>query len=359
MDNTNASHRRRRKKNKTSRNKANSKRLISLWICGIASAVVALALIAAVYALRPYDSTAKWIYIPESASAVQLRDSLISTLGGDVGARVYNLWRIQGGDADIAHGAYLINRGDRSIMIARRLATGRQTPVTAEWSDARTLDAMAVRLTKTLECSPEDLLDALERILPDSSYTKPQFPAALLPAKFEFYWSASPDDIVRKLLQYRNNFWSAERREKAEKLNLTPIEVTTLASIVEEETAKPDERGRVARLYLNRLAIGMPLRADPTVKFAVGNPALQRILKEHLRTPSPYNTYLNHGLPPGPIRIVNERTIDAVLDAPQHDYLYMCAKSDFSGYHDFAVNYADHLANARRYQAELDRRGIK
>lgn len=358
MNTKKASKKQPKKPGKKVRSKSSIRRKTLLWIGGLALAFIVLASIAAAYALRRYDGDGRWVYIPQSATDAQVRDSLQSALGDDTGSRVYNLWHLQGGNAANDHGAYLINKGDRSVFIARRLAKGRQTPVSAEWTDARTLETMATRLTSKLECSPEALLDAINRILPDSSFTRQQFPAAFLPAKFEFYWSASPDDIVRRLLHYRNRFWTPERRKKAAALNLTPVEVATLASIVEEETAKTDERGRVARLYLNRLAIDMPLQADPTVKYAVGDPTIKRILKSHLSTPSPYNTYLNHGLPPGPIRIVDERTIDAVLDAPQHDYLYMCARADFSGYHDFAVTYAEHQANAARYQAELDRRGI-
>jgi len=135
--------------------------------------------------------------------------------------------------------------------------------------------------------------------------------------------------------------------------------VAVIASIVEEETAKADERPKVARLYLNRLKANMPLQADPTVKFAIGDFTLKRITNAMTRTVSPYNTYVNPGLPPGPIRIPEKASLDAVLDAPDHNYIYMCAAEDFSGYHNFAVDYGTHMANARRYQAALNARGIK
>ena len=181
----------------------------------------------------------------------------------------------------------------------------------------------------------------------------------LFPDTYEVYWNSTPKGLLNKLNGYYTQFWTAERTSKANKLGLSPDEVQILASIVEEETAKVDEYGKVARLYLNRLERNMPLQADPTVKYAIGDFSIRRITHAMLKTVSPYNTYQNIGLPPGPIRIVTKRTVDAVLNAPQHDYLYMCAREDFSGYHNFTASYTRHLANARRYQMELNRRGIK
>lgn len=155
-----------------------------------------------------------------------------------------------------------------------------------------------------------------------------------------------------------DKFWNAGRKAKAGKLGLTPAEVVTLASIVDQETANDAEKPLVAGMYLNRLRTGMKLQADPTVKFALGNFSLRRILHEHLTVDSPYNTYRNAGLPPGPIAIPQVSSVEAVLDAAQHDYLYMCAKEDFSGTHNFAATYSEHLANAARYAAALNRRGI-
>ncbi len=164
---------------------------------------------------------------------------------------------------------------------------------------------------------------------------------------------------MEKLVGIRDNFWTKERLDKAAKLGLTPVEVATIASIVEEESNKKDERPMIARLYINRVKQGMKLQADPTVKFATGNFALRRITGKHLRTDSPYNTYKNVGLPPGPIRVPNAATLDAVLNAPEHNYIYMCAKEDFSGRHNFAADYATHRKNAKKYQAALNRRGIR
>ena len=217
---------------------------------------------------------------------------------------------------------------------------------------------LSERIASQLQCTPDEFMRACEEVLPDSGFSRQNFPAAFIPDSYEFYWSATPANVVRRLLDYRNRFWNKERRAKAKELNLTPAQVATVASIVEEETAKADEKPKVARLYLNRLKKGIKLQADPTVKFASGDFSLRRITGKYLAIESPYNTYKVNGLPPGPIRIPAGSTIDAVLNAPQHDYIYMCAKEDFSGYHNFASDYSTHMANARRYQAELNRRGI-
>lgn len=329
-----------------------------LW-AGVTIIIIAAGIKAASYILPRYEGTDAWVRIPAGATNTAVKDSLMSSLGEDAGEKVYSQWLMMGGDAAASHGAYRITSGELLIMAARRISKGRQTPVKAVWSDARSLDLMARKITAGLECSPEEFLKECDRLLPDSGFRKEEFMAAFLPNTYEVYWTVSPESLIGKLLDYRRTFWTAERREKARKMGLSEIETATLASIVEEESSKADERPKIARLYLNRLGKGMMLQADPTVKFAVGDPTLRRITGAQLKCRSPYNTYQNHGLPPGPIRIADERTIDAVLNAPAHDYIFMCAKEDFSGYHNFASDYATHQANARHYQAELDRRGIK
>lgn len=336
-----------------------SGRNVLLWSCVVLMIIGSAAYICGSYMLHRYRGAETWLYVPQGTTEYQLRDLLTSRLGADEGSRVYNIWKFREADPDKAHGAYLIKPGDRSLNIARRLRSGLQSPKRAMWHDARTLRQVAERVTADLECTPEQFLMACDSILPAEGFDKAEMPAAFLPDTYEFYWSVKPADLVRRLLGYRNDFWTPERVEKASDMGLTPVQVAIVASIVEEETAKNDERPLVARLYLNRLEKGMKLQADPTVKFAVGDASIRRITSRHLSTPSPYNTYLHAGLPPGPIRVVDRRTLDAVLNAPHHDNLYMCAKEDFSGYHNFAKDYATHQANARRYQAELNRRGIR
>lgn len=324
-----------------------------------ACAIIAIAGGLAIYALQSYHGEDAWVYIPKDATKESVRDSLRSSLGNGEGTRVWALWSLAGGSPATAHGAYLISSNTRSIDTARRLKQGAQTPVKVAFPSVRVLEQVANRVMSTLEASPEDFMAASDSILPAEGYTPEEFVAAYLPDTYEMYWTASGSQVVERLLNYRRQFWNDSRREKACRLGLTPMEVTTLASIVAEESAKSDEHPVIARLYLNRLKKGMLLQADPTVKFATGDPSLRRILNKHLSTPSPYNTYLHKGLPPGPIRVVAPAVIDAVLDAPDHSYLYMCAKEDFSGRHNFATDYATHMANARRYQAALNKRGIK
>ncbi|MCM1519795.1 MAG: endolytic transglycosylase MltG [Lachnoclostridium sp.] len=331
---------------------------LAILITAIALPVVVICFLF-LFALNSYSGEDTMLYIPASATQAQVKDSLKTRLGSSDGTRVYLLWRMSGGKPEVAHGAYNLEHGRSALSIARQLKNGRQTPVKVTFPAVRTMDNLAERVTRNLEITPEEFLEACRKVLPDSGFRAEQFPAAFLPDTYEFYWTSSGETVVKRLLEYRNRFWTADRIARARSLGLSKVDVATLASIVEEETAKRDERPLVARLYLNRLKKKMRLQADPTVKFATGDFTLRRIGAEHLAINSPYNTYKVNGLPPGPIRVPEALTLDAVLNAPEHPYIYMCAKADFSGYHDFEVDYQAHVANARRYQAELNRRGIK
>ena len=180
-----------------------------------------------------------------------------------------------------------------------------------------------------------------------------------IPDTYEVYWDISIDELLKRMQKESARFWNDERIAKASALGLTPNEVITLASIIEEETANNSEKPAIAGMYINRLKQNMPLQADPTIKFALKQFELKRIYHNMLTLESPYNTYLNTGLPPGPIRIPSIKGIDAVLNAESHNYLYMCAKEDFSGTHNFARTYNEHLVNAAKYRRALNMRGIK
>lgn len=332
------------------------------WIIILVIATAVIAIAGITIATARFDSDmAVRLNIPKGATAESVRDSMRSSMGNGFGNLVYKLWSITAGDLVKAHGSYLIKPGTSALAAAHRVGSGQQTPVRVTLNNMRTLDDLTKRLGAKIEATPADIKKALtEKLSADARFASPeQFSAAFLPDTYEFYWTDSPDHVVERLVDEHDAFWNKDRLAKADKLGLTPVEVATIASIVEEESNKKDEHSAIARLYMNRLNQGMKLQSDPTVKFAVGNFKLRRILGKHLKVDSPYNTYKNTGLPPGPIRIPQKSTIDAVLNAPEHNYIYMCAKEDFSGRHNFAVDYATHKRNAARYQAQLNKRGIR
>lgn len=305
-----------------------------------------------------YDGEAKWLYISRDATPESIAATLTDSLGA-TGSRAARIWRLEGADPARAHGAYLIEPGITPLHLYRKISRGMQTPVKLTFNNVRTMEQLADRVSGRLDMTAAEFLEACDSVLPQRGFTRAAYPAAFLPDSYEFYWTASPKKVVTALADTRDRFWNDTRRAKARALGLTPVEVATVASIAEEETNNAAERGTVARLYINRVQRKMPLQADPTVKFAAGDFNLRRITKSHLDTKSPYNTYLNTGLPPGPIRIADARTLDATLDSKPHNYLYMCAKEDFSGLHNFAADYATHQRNAARYHAALNKRGIK
>lgn len=258
-------------------------------------------------------------------------------------------------------GCYQFTPTDNLRTAVRRLKLGWQTPVRLVLPSVRTTDRLAQSLSKQLMLSEKEIADSLSSpaYVECLGHTPETLPALFIPNTYEVWWDISLSNLMQRLAKEYANFWTQERQAKAKAVGLTPTEVSTLASIVDEETASNAEKPIVAGLYLNRLRRGMLLQADPTVKFATGDPTLRRILRKHLATDSPYNTYLYPGLPPGPIRIPSMSALEAVLNPARHDYLYMCAKEDFSGTHNFATTLAQHNANARRYQQALDRRGIR
>lgn len=308
--------------------------------------------------LTGYGQEGKWVYIPKGSTESAVKDSIM-TIGEETGKATISSISVMGKISDVKPGAYRISAGDKPIRIARRMLYGHQTPVKVIFNNIRTMDQLAAKVSSQMSFSSDNFMQACDTILTKAGYRKEQFQAAFIPDSYEFYWTADAATVVNTLLSHHDKFWTDLRKSKAAQLGLTPSDVAIVASIVEEESAKKSEHGIIARLYINRLDRNMPLQADPTVKFAVGDFSLRRITQQHIQKRSPYNTYLNHGLPPGPIRIPEKTTLDEVLNCSKHDYIYMCAKEDFSGYHNFASDYNTHLANARRYQAELNKRGIK
>lgn len=257
-------------------------------------------------------------------------------------------------------GKYKISPGMSNFDIVKLLRAGRQTPVNLVITKIRTKQDMIRKISNNLEADS----NSLRALMSDQVYLR-QFGldtntvmCAFMPNSYEFYWNTTAEKVFLKMEKERMNFWTSERKEAARKLGLSINQVTILASIVEEESNKNDEKPLISSVYLNRFRKGMRLQADPTVKFALQDFGLRRIREAHLLFESPYNTYRNAGLPPGPICTPSIKTLEAVLNTPETDYIYFCARSDFSGYHAFAANYADHMKNARAYQAALNARGI-
>ena len=254
-------------------------------------------------------------------------------------------------------GAYRLEEGLTPLEVARRLTRRQQTPVSVTFNEVRLPEQMAGRLTRHLMVDSLSMLAAMRdpALQAELGVTDTTLLCLFLPDTYQVYWDVTPERLLRRMRSEYDRFWDASRRRKAEALGLTPTEVAILASIAEEETQDRTERGVVARLYWNRLQRGMLLQADPTVKYAVGDFTLRRVLNEHLAVESPYNTYLHAGLPPGPIRCPEKATMDALLNSRPHTYLYMCAKEDFSGLHNFAHTLAEHNQNAARYHRALNK----
>ena len=259
-------------------------------------------------------------------------------------------------------GRYAVEPDDNMLTLLRRLRNGQQTPVRLTLPSVRRMHRLAGYLSQRLMLDSAEVAEAFadEQFAARYGYSTATLPALFIPNTYEIFWNTSLDAFMQRMQRENAAFWNTKGRKAAAKeLGMSHEEVVTLASIVDEETANDGEKPRVAGVYLNRLRMHIPLQADPTVKFATGDDSLRRITGQHLRTQSPYNTYLNLGLPPGPIRIPSIAGIDAVLQAEQHQFLYFCAKEDFSGTHNFARSYPEHLANARRYQRALNQRGIR
>lgn len=258
-------------------------------------------------------------------------------------------------------GCYDVGSGQCAFNVIRRLRAGDQFPIRLTIPQTWTKEQLAARLSRQLMADSASLATLFNDPEALKAYeTRPEMLVSLfVPDTYEVYWTITPEALLKRMAKEYKAYWTAERKALAEQQGLTPDEVSVLASIVDKETTNVDEMPMVAGMYLNRLRTNMPLQADPTVKFALGNFALRRLYNSHLACDNPYNTYKYTGLPPGPICVPSPQAINAVLHPAQHNYLYMCAKEDFSSAHNFAATYAEHLANARRYQQALNQRNIK
>lgn len=257
-------------------------------------------------------------------------------------------------------GRYKIEPNWSNHQLISHLRNGKQATVKVILNNERLPEDVASKVAKVIEADSTEIIGILQdkAFLSEFGLTPETAMTAFIPNTYDFYWNSDAEDFFRRMIGENDKFWNKDNRlEKARSLSFSKEEVYTLASIVEKETNQNDEKKRMAGVYLNRLRIGMPLQADPTVVFATRDFSAKRVLNRHTQFDSPYNTYMYGGLPPGPISMASIVSIDAVLNAEKHDYLYFCAKGDGTGYHAFAKTLAGHNENARRYAKNLKERG--
>lgn len=300
------------------------------------------------------------VYIPSGSSFQALIDSLEAN-GVNNTEIISIVGKLKGVDENIKGGRYIFPSGSNAMGIVGKLRSGAQTPVTLTFNNIRTIDQLASRLATQIEADSTSIATYLSSPETAEKYglTSNEILGLFIPNTYEVWWNASPEALTERMATEWNRFWNAERTAKLARTGLSKMEVVTLASIIYEETKNVDEMPKIAGVFINRLRKGIPLQSCATAKYAIGDFTLKRILHKHTQVESPYNTYVNCGLPPGPICTPSIAAIDAVLDYTSHKYLYFCAKEDFSGTHNFATTLSQHNANSRRYQAALNRAGIK
>jgi UPF0755 protein len=266
------------------------------------------------------------------------------------------LAKLSGYDKAIMPGKYVLRRNMSNLQAIKVLKSGKQEVVKVTFSVVRLRKDLVEKITKNLGMSPDEFNDALDKFITsnDQGFNKENILTMFIPNTYEVYFNVLPEELIKRMNSEYKRFWNEERIAKAKEAGLTPIEVSILASIVQAESIKPDEAPVIAGLYINRLKKNIALQADPTLVYAVGDFTLKRVLNGHKEIDSPYNTYKYPGLPPGPINVPQIPNIDAVLNYQHHNYYYMCAKEDFSGYHNFANSLDEHSRNARKYQRALD-----
>ena len=258
-------------------------------------------------------------------------------------------------------GRYVVRQGMNNVELINMLRAGLQTPVMLTFNNLRNTEQLGYRVGQQIEADSSAIVDLLKDSLYISRFNLNTYtiPALFIPNSYEFYWNTDAKQFIERMFEEYQYFWDDERMEKAGSLEMTIPEVVTLASIIEKETAKDDEKARIAGVYINRLESKWLLQADPTLVFALGDFTVRRVLNEYKKIDSPYNTYKYLGLPPGPICIPSIASIDAVLNYEDHDYFFFCARDDMSGYHVFAETVTEHNRNARKYQRALDAMQIK
>jgi UPF0755 protein len=304
-----------------------------------------------------------FVYVPSNSTYDEVKE-LIKPLVNDIEKFDFVAQKRNYATA-VRSGKFLLKKDMTSFDIVQALR--KNVAVQLAFNNQETLEKLAERITTQVEPNKEQLLSAFtnSKFLEEYGFTDETVLAMFIPNTYEFYWNTTAEKIAEKMASEYKKFWNEERTSKALDKNLTPVQVSVLASIVHKETSKVSERPTVAGVYINRLKQNMPLQADPTVIFAMKKTSgdfdqvIKRVYsKDTQGTISPYNTYINLGLPPGPIAMPDISAIDAVLNAEKHNYIYFCASVERMGYHDFASNYTAHQVNARKYADWVNKLGI-
>lgn len=300
---------------------------------------------------------AQVLLIPDGATFRTVQDSLIA---GDFVQNIVSfsfLAKLMDYDEGVKAGRYLLKPNMSNLEAIRYLRSGEQFPVTITFNNIRLKKDLAEKITNNLELSEAAFLEALDDTAAAAKYgfTQENFMAMFIPNTYEVYWNTSLGNLLERMNREYQNFWNEDRKKQAAVIGLSEKEVAILASIVYAESSKNDEIPKIAGLYMNRLNRNMALQADPTLIFAAQDFTIKRVLNKHKEIESPYNTYKYTGLPPGPINLPPIVALKGVLNYENHNYIYMCAKEDFSGYHNFASNHRQHIANATRYQRALNK----
>ena len=307
------------------------------------------------------DNTEKYIYIPTSAEFHDVV-KVLSENGLLINANSFEwLAKQKKYTSNIKAGRYKINRALNNNDLVNLLRSGKQTPIKGTFNNLRNKEQLAGRIASQIEADSLSIINYITdtTFLNKLQLTSYNVACLFIPNTYEFYWNTSVEGFVNRMVKEYSSFWNSSRKKKAAAIKLNYYQVSALASIVEkEQNIKRDERPEIAGLYLNRLKKRMKLESDPTLIFALNDFSIKRVLNKDKKVDSPYNTYKHKGLPPGPICIPSINAIDAVLNASDNKYIFMCAKEDFSGYHNFAKTYAKHLINARKYQKALNKRKI-
>jgi UPF0755 protein len=341
--------------------KKNLRRILKIALVpSIVALLIAIKLYSAFYG-KAFDNETN-IYITNSTTYDDIKGCLTPSLRSGLHSVAFDLYakrlRLE---SRYEPGFYKFSEGESVIRVVRRLVLGEQTPVLLRIGEARTLPQLAGKIASQIEADSATLLYTMRNreLRKELGLVKDSTIAIFVPNSYQIHWNISPENLLRRIHREYDRFWNEERTAKLKRCGLSKYQVMTLASIVYEEVKIPSEMRMIAGVYLNRLRGGIALGACPTVKYAIGDFALKRLLYKHLRYRSPFNTYINRGLPPAPICVPSIEAIDAVLNYSEHKYLYFCARPELDGRHNFARTLREHNANARKYSEAINRLGIK